>query len=190
MPIHKLSKMRAFYKFQPVVQQIMSSLTNVTQSYMILTICTKPNSVHIYLQLAKTTLMMTDPKQATHYQNSLRNKFSSRFQLLRELVYKWTNFVIPTEGEGQQIHVLMLTTNGWTRHKHEITDSNLGKYGASSNLICTMIFAGYSHATSSHFVLLCRVHTLHDTHAIKMIQNLEVCKEYTDTAPSAHKINK
>jgi len=128
---------------------------------------TKPNSVHSYLQLTKTTLMMmmmmmmmmiTDPKQAIHYQNSLRNKFSSRFQLLRELVYKWTNFVLPTEGKGQQIRVLMLTTNAWTRHKHEITDSNLGKYGASSNLICTLIFAGYPHATSSHFVLLCRVH--------------------------------
>jgi len=45
------------YKFQSVVQQIMSSLINITQSYMILTICTKPYSVHSYLQLAKTTLM-------------------------------------------------------------------------------------------------------------------------------------
>jgi hypothetical protein len=155
---------------------MISSLTNVTQSHMILTICITPNSVYSYLQMTETTLMITDPKQAIHYQNSLRNKFSSRFQLLRELVYRWTNFVLPTEGERQQIHILMLTTNEWTRHKHEITDSNLEKYGASSNLICTLIFAEYPHATSSHFVLMCRVHTLHNWNAIKIIQNLEVCK--------------
>jgi hypothetical protein len=146
MPIHKLSKMCVFCTFQSVVQQIISLLTNIIQSYTILTICTKPNSVHSYLQLTKTTLMLTDPKQAIYYQNSLRNKFSSRFQLLRALVYKRTNFVLPTEGEGQQIRVLMLTTNEWTRHKHEITGSNLGKYGVSSNFMCTVIFARYPHS--------------------------------------------
>lgn len=179
----------SFCKFQPVAQQIISSLTNVTQSYMILTIYTKPNSVHNYLQLTKTKLMMTDPKQAIHYQNCLPNKFPTQFQLLRELVYKWTNFVLPTEGQGEQIHVLLLTTNEWTRHKHEITDSNLGKYGASINLICTLIFGGYPHATSSHSVLLYRAHALHNSIAIKIIQNLEFCREYTDTAPRAHEIN-
>lgn len=132
------------------------------------------------------------PKQAIHYQNSLRNKFSSRFQLLRELVYKWTNFVLPTEGKGQQIHVLMLTANEWTRHKHEITDSNFGKYDASSNLICTLIFAGYPHATSSHFVLLCSVHTLHNSKAIKIMQNLDRSVKNTLTPHPAHtkQINK
>ena len=56
-------------------------------------------------------------------------------------------------------------------------------------MICTLIFAGYPHATSSHFFLLYRAHALHNSIAIKIIQNLKFCREYTDTASRAHEIH-